>query len=131
MKAPSWRRCCASQLNRDRETDHGRPGCWRRPSLPPSRQRLESQLQGICWRATPVPRGTAGAGSGAAGRPRRDMREELDRLAAHVEDARAMLADGQGVGRKLDFLSPGIQPRGQYALLQILRHRPDAASGWR
>ncbi len=34
-----------------------------------------------------------------------DVREELDRLAAHVEDARAMLNAGQGVGRKLDFLS--------------------------
>jgi uncharacterized protein (TIGR00255 family) len=36
---------------------------------------------------------------------RADVREELDRLAAHVEDARAMLKDGQGVGRKLDFLA--------------------------
>ena len=34
-----------------------------------------------------------------------DVREELDRLAAHVHDARAMLKDGQGVGRKLDFLA--------------------------
>lgn len=34
-----------------------------------------------------------------------DIREELDRLAAHVADARAMLKAGQGVGRKLDFLS--------------------------
>ena len=36
---------------------------------------------------------------------RADIREELDRLAAHVTDARALLKDGQGVGRKLDFLS--------------------------
>jgi uncharacterized protein (TIGR00255 family) len=34
-----------------------------------------------------------------------DVREELDRLTAHVQDARAMLKDGQGVGRKLDFLA--------------------------
>ena len=38
-----------------------------------------------------------------------DVREELDRLAAHVEDARAMLKGGaggsQGIGRKLDFLA--------------------------
>jgi uncharacterized protein (TIGR00255 family) len=34
-----------------------------------------------------------------------DVREELDRLAAHVEDARAMLKEGQAIGRKLDFLS--------------------------
>ena len=34
-----------------------------------------------------------------------DVREELDRLAAHVQDARALIRDGKGVGRKLDFLA--------------------------
>jgi uncharacterized protein (TIGR00255 family) len=34
-----------------------------------------------------------------------DVREELDRLHAHVHDARAMIASGDAVGRKLDFLS--------------------------
>ena len=34
-----------------------------------------------------------------------DVREELDRLAAHVASARALLAAGGPVGRKLDFLS--------------------------
>jgi uncharacterized protein (TIGR00255 family) len=34
-----------------------------------------------------------------------DIREELDRLAAHVASARALLAEGGPVGRKLDFLS--------------------------
>jgi len=34
-----------------------------------------------------------------------DVREELDRLTAHVQDARALLAAGKGVGRKLDFLA--------------------------
>jgi uncharacterized protein (TIGR00255 family) len=34
-----------------------------------------------------------------------DIREELDRLAAHVAQARRLLADGGPVGRKLDFLS--------------------------
>ncbi|MEX5728941.1 uncharacterized protein Ga0609869_002294 [Rhodovulum iodosum] len=33
-----------------------------------------------------------------------DVREELDRLAAHVEAARALLSDDGPVGRKLDFL---------------------------
>ncbi|EKF20332.1 YicC/YloC family endoribonuclease [Nitratireductor pacificus] len=33
-----------------------------------------------------------------------DIREELDRLATHVAAARAMLAAGGAVGRKLDFL---------------------------
>ncbi|HEV7274815.1 MAG TPA: YicC/YloC family endoribonuclease [Devosiaceae bacterium] len=34
-----------------------------------------------------------------------DIREELDRLAAHVAAARQLLAAGGAVGRKLDFLS--------------------------
>lgn len=34
-----------------------------------------------------------------------DIREELDRLAAHVAAARSLLAQGGPVGRKLDFLS--------------------------
>jgi uncharacterized protein (TIGR00255 family) len=34
-----------------------------------------------------------------------DVREELDRLTAHVQDARGLVAQGKGVGRKLDFLA--------------------------
>jgi uncharacterized protein (TIGR00255 family) len=34
-----------------------------------------------------------------------DVREELDRLTAHVQDALALVAQGKGVGRKLDFLA--------------------------
>ncbi len=34
-----------------------------------------------------------------------DVREELDRLAGHVDAARALLADKGGVGRRLDFLT--------------------------
>jgi len=34
-----------------------------------------------------------------------DIREELDRLKAHIAAARALLANGGAVGRKLDFLS--------------------------
>jgi len=34
-----------------------------------------------------------------------DVKEELDRLAAHIETARGHLASGQPIGRKLDFLS--------------------------
>jgi uncharacterized protein (TIGR00255 family) len=34
-----------------------------------------------------------------------DIREELDRLAAHVAQARKLLAGGGAVGRRLDFLS--------------------------
>ena len=35
---------------------------------------------------------------------RADVREELDRLDAHIAAARALLAEGAGVGRRLDFL---------------------------
>ncbi|WP_245620150.1 YicC/YloC family endoribonuclease [Phenylobacterium immobile] len=34
-----------------------------------------------------------------------DVREELDRLAGHVRAARALLASGEAVGRRLDFLT--------------------------
>lgn len=36
---------------------------------------------------------------------RSDVREELDRLAAHLDAARALLAAGEGAGRKLEFLT--------------------------
>ena len=36
---------------------------------------------------------------------RSDVREELDRLGAHLGAARALLAAGEGAGRKLDFLT--------------------------
>jgi uncharacterized protein (TIGR00255 family) len=36
---------------------------------------------------------------------RADIREELDRLRAHVESARGLLKDGNAVGRRLDFLA--------------------------
>ena len=36
---------------------------------------------------------------------RADIQEELDRLASHVEAARALMASGEAIGRKFDFLS--------------------------
>jgi len=36
---------------------------------------------------------------------RADIREELDRLKAHVSEARRLLSAGEAVGRRLDFLS--------------------------
>ncbi len=36
---------------------------------------------------------------------RADIREELDRLKAHVEEARTLMKSGEAVGRKLDFLA--------------------------
>ncbi len=35
---------------------------------------------------------------------RSDVREELDRLASHIEAARALLGEAVGIGRKFDFL---------------------------
>jgi len=40
---------------------------------------------------------------------RADVREELDRLAAHVEQSRDLLARGGSVGRRLDFLAQELQ----------------------
>ena len=60
--------------------------------------------RGVAGRHGPVGR-PAGAGSGAAG-DQADVREELDRLNAHVQDARAVAHRvARRVGRKLDFLS--------------------------
>ena len=36
---------------------------------------------------------------------RSDVREELDRLSAHVAEARRLLGSGEAVGRKLEFLT--------------------------
>lgn len=36
---------------------------------------------------------------------RADIREELDRLVAHVEAARVLIAEGGAIGRRLDFLA--------------------------
>jgi uncharacterized protein (TIGR00255 family) len=36
---------------------------------------------------------------------RADVREELDRLIAHISEARTLLASGEAIGRKLDFLA--------------------------
>lgn len=36
---------------------------------------------------------------------RADVREELDRLRAHIHDARELLRSGEAIGRKLDFLA--------------------------
>jgi uncharacterized protein (TIGR00255 family) len=36
---------------------------------------------------------------------RSDVREELDRLSAHVTEARTLLASGEAIGRKLEFLT--------------------------
>ncbi len=65
--------------------------------------RLSAQLQELLAGA-PVPPDRL-AQEVALLATRADVREELDRLTAHVQDARALMAQGRGVGRKLDFLA--------------------------
>ena len=66
------------------------------------KQKLQAQMQELLAGGLPEERLAQEAALLAA---RADIREELDRLAAHVVDARALLKNGQGVGRKLDFLA--------------------------
>jgi uncharacterized protein (TIGR00255 family) len=65
--------------------------------------RLESQLAELLGGASVAPERLAQEVALLA--TRADVREELDRLTAHVQDARALIAEGKGVGRKLDFLA--------------------------
>ena len=67
------------------------------------RARLSAQLQELLS-GGPVPPDRL-AQEVALLATRADVREELDRLTAHVQDARALMAQGKGVGRKLDFLA--------------------------
>ncbi len=56
---------------------------------------------------------------------RADLREELDRLAAHCQEARALLGR-RARGPQARFPGAGIQPRSQYAVRQGVRYRADA-----
>lgn len=66
------------------------------------RARIAAQLADLLGAAIPVDRLAEEAAMMAV---RADIREELDRLDAHVEAGRALLAEGGAIGRKLDFLS--------------------------
>jgi uncharacterized protein (TIGR00255 family) len=68
------------------------------------RQRLTTQMQELLNGGTPLSEDRL-AQEVALLATRADVREELDRLKAHVQDARALLKSGEAVGRKLDFLS--------------------------
>jgi uncharacterized protein (TIGR00255 family) len=67
------------------------------------RERLQAQLKDL-FASVPVSEDRL-AQEVALLAAKADVREELDRLAAHTQEARAMLASGDGVGRKLDFLA--------------------------
>ncbi len=54
-----------------------------------------------------------------------DIREEIDRLHAHVGAARELMAKGGPVGRTAGLPGPGILARGEYAVRQGERRVPD------
>jgi uncharacterized protein (TIGR00255 family) len=71
--------------------------------LPMLRERLMGQIKELLD-ATPIAEERL-AQEVALLAVKADVREELDRLKAHVQEARALMASGDAIGRKLDFLS--------------------------
>jgi uncharacterized protein (TIGR00255 family) len=67
------------------------------------REKMEAQLKEMLGTASIPPERLAQEVALLA--TRADVREELDRLAAHTHEASALLASGEAVGRKLDFLA--------------------------
>jgi uncharacterized protein (TIGR00255 family) len=68
------------------------------------RARLESQVAALMGSAPALDPGRLHQ-EAALLAARADIREELDRLSAHIEAARTVLRDGGAVGRRLDFLA--------------------------
>ena len=66
------------------------------------KERFQRRMQELLGQGAPEDRVVVEAAALAS---RADVREELDRLAAHVGAARALLADSSAVGRRLDFLT--------------------------
>ncbi len=67
------------------------------------RARMLESVQALLREAPPLPEERI-AQEVALLASRSDVREELDRLGAHIEAARALLAEGANVGRRFDFL---------------------------
>ncbi|MFC3165178.1 YicC/YloC family endoribonuclease [Ciceribacter thiooxidans] len=82
----------------------------RRVEADPSRspeeiaRKLEAQLQALLESAPSLDRDRLHA-EAALIATKADLREEIDRLKAHVGAARELLAEGGPIGRKLDFLA--------------------------
>lgn len=68
------------------------------------KERLRQQIQTLLD-AVPVPSEERLTQELALLATKGDVREELDRLAAHIGQARDMLKEGGAIGRRLDFLS--------------------------
>ncbi|MDI6834341.1 MAG: YicC/YloC family endoribonuclease [Rhizobiaceae bacterium] len=85
-------------------------GLARRVEADPSRspeeiaRKLEAQLQALLESAPSLDRDRLHA-EAALIATKADLREEIDRLKAHVGAARELLAEGGPIGRKLDFLA--------------------------
>ncbi len=67
------------------------------------KQRLKTQIEEMLAQVPALPEEKL-AHEAALLMTKSDVREELDRLKAHVAAAKALLKDGGAVGRKLDFL---------------------------
>jgi uncharacterized protein (TIGR00255 family) len=67
------------------------------------RERLRAQLDELLQQASPGDDRIAQEVALLAARA--DVREEIDRLRAHVQEAHLLIASGESIGRKLDFLS--------------------------
>ncbi len=67
------------------------------------RARLMDNLRALLRETPPLPEDRI-AQEIALLAARSDVREELDRLASHIAAARALIAEGAAVGRRLDFL---------------------------
>jgi len=67
------------------------------------RERLEKQVAEVLAASPPMPEDRL-VQEVALLAVKADVREELDRLDAHIEQARDLLAAGEPVGRRLDFL---------------------------
>lgn len=67
------------------------------------RERLSRQVAALCADATDIPPERL-AQEAAILMTKADVREELDRLAAHLQGARSLLGEDGAIGRRLDFL---------------------------
>jgi uncharacterized protein (TIGR00255 family) len=67
------------------------------------RARLKAQVEELLEAAPALPEERL-AQEAAVLAAKADVREELDRLGAHVAAARELLAEGQAIGRRMDFL---------------------------
>ncbi len=67
------------------------------------RARLKAQVEELLEAAPALPEERL-AQEAAILAAKADVREELDRLGAHVAAARELLAEGQAIGRRMDFL---------------------------